>query len=204
MPQTVTACIADIRALTAHDAPDTSVTDAQITVWLDAELRTVMRELGDYCPPLMMAVQTPQVIAAIATPTFAKPADFGSVHLVERLGTTYFSIPRVDDLNSTNANQLSWGENSTTIEIFPAGSSVGTYRLKYIKQPASGYTSLDVPDGCERIVALRVAALVALRFSESEAPFVAAAERMKSNLFPQLRKRTGVHAMPGLRRERSQ
>jgi hypothetical protein len=189
--------------MTAHDAPDTSVTDAQITVWLDAELRTVMREIADYAPPLMLAVSGILTISAVATPTFAKPTDFGSVHLVERLGTTYFPIPRVDDLNSTNSAQLSWGENATTIEIFPAGSSVGTYRLKYIKQPAAGYTSLDVPDGCERIIAMRVAAIVALRFSEDPGPFIARADAAKANLFPQLRKRTGMHAAPGIRRERS-
>ena len=202
MPQTVTACIADIRAITAHDAPDTSVTDAQITTWIDQELRSLMREIGDQAHGLMLAVTAPQVISTVATPTFAKPADFGSVHVMERLGTTYFPIPRVDDLNSTNATELSWGENATTIEIFPAASSVGTYRMRYLKQPASGYTTLDIPDGCERILVNRVAALVAMRFSDDTRPFLEAAQRYQEQIFSQLRKRTGQHARSGLLRER--
>lgn len=201
MPVTVTQAIADIRAVTAHDAPDTSVGDPQITVWIDQELRSLMREVADVARELLSTVST-FTIATIATPTTAKPANFGSVVLLEKLATRYYPIPRADDYNNANALNVAWTENETTLEICPAELSVGSYRLEYVRQPAAGYTSLDLPDGCEKILIQRVAALVCLRFSDDPAPYLRMAQAYRDQIFPVLSKRTGMHARSGLISER--
>lgn len=198
MALTVTQAIAAARALTAHDAPDTSVTDAQITQWIDAEYTALLRELGVVVPELMTVVVAAS-ITTTATPTFAKAADFDSVQTLERLeGTTYVPVPRADELNSS-VGALGWRENPTTIEVTPALSSVGTYRLRYKRGVATGYTTLDLPAGLEWVLVPRVAAWIATRFDDSPAPHTARAEDAWRRAMTVLKQRGGTHPIPGLR-----
>lgn len=198
---TVTEAIAAIRAATSHDSPDTSVTDAQITQWLDFELRLLMREIAIYAPVLMTA-QTSGTITSAASPTITKPADFGSVYLVERqYGAYYYPLSRCSDL-TRNIDDLGWTETPANIEIAPSSGSLGTYRITYTKGPATGYTTLDLPAGCEMIVIHRAAAHVRIRFDESPDQHYAIADRFFKKMMTVLAVRTGMHSESALRRER--
>lgn len=195
---TVTEAIAAARAISAHDAPDTSVTDAQITQWVDVELVILMRELGLRLPRMMLAQASSTITAGNST--FAKPADFDAVYRLEvQSGAYYTAIDRAEELNANTSPVRSWRENPTTIEIVPSEVAPATYRLTYLRGPAAGYTTLDVPRGFEWVLVPRVAMWIDARFDDRHD----AHEKMASQTFDRLmstaQHRDGVHATPGLR-----
>jgi hypothetical protein len=198
---TVTEAIAAIRASTLHDA-DTQVTDAQITVKIDQEYKRLRRQLVLLIPSLYEVVSTPTITAG--NTTIAKPTDFERLVLLERqsAGSQYFALTAADRLNKNDPDQISFYERASNFVVQPDSLAPGSYRLTVVLGPTTGYTSLDVPGGCEDVIVERAAAWVCARHEDDPSYHDAAADRIWREQRSVLIRRYGAHPQPGLARTR--
>lgn len=184
--QTLVAdAITAVRTATAHDV-DTQVTNAQITFWLDKEYRRVRRWLSTFMPELYETTAPLFTLAGVQSGvTIAKPVDY---ERIVRLEAQWY--------------QASWYPLAVRPQL-NAGSGLpvdvsGTYRLVYVTQPVDGYTTLDVPVGCEDLIIQPVAALVRQRHGESPKFHLDMAAQLKKDLRADLAMRYGAHGRSAL------
>ena len=189
---TVTQARTAIRASTNHDA-DTQVTDAQLDVKIDQEFQRLRRALGAYVPALFESTSAPTITAG--NNTIAKPATFERVRRLERLisGALYYPVPVVDMLNANQETQLVFYEQGSNLVLMPISRAEGTYRLTFVTKPAAGYTTFDVPEGCEDVIIERVAAWVRQRHDEDPGYHLRAAAEMWKEQRSVLLRRYGLH-----------
>lgn len=195
---TTAECVSAIRATTRHDN-DTQVTDSQLLVKVDQEFRRLRRRLSTFVPSLFQAVAS---IAISAGNSFAKPAGFESLILLERLGSggRYFPVGILDP-SALDANQplrVSAYEQGSTFVVMPEAQAIGTYRLTYGTAPSAGYLSFDLPAGFEDIVIERCASWVRVRHDEDPGHHDREADRIWREQITPLRRRYGRHPVGGL------
>jgi hypothetical protein len=145
--------IVAVRSGTAHDS-DTQTTDAQITAELDREYRRVRRWLSSFLPERYSTVgATTTLSGASSGATIAKPTGY------ERLIRLEFEFPAgnwMPLMIRPMLNASSWFVRDVS----------GNYRITYVVAPVDGYTTYDVPDGCEDLILEPVKAWIRQRHDE--------------------------------------
>jgi len=179
---TIASAIVEVRTSTAHDS-DTQVTDTMITAQLNDSYRRTRRWLSTFLPELY-AVSAAATIAAGAN-TIAKPDGY------ERLIRLEYEVA-TDDYYPLELGPMVEG---------PGSNAAGTYRITYASRPVDGYTSLDVPEGVERIIIEEASAWVRQRLNEDPKYHLDMAAALKRDLRADLRNRYGAHSRVGLSRK---
>jgi hypothetical protein len=167
-----------IRAATQHDS-DSQVTQPQIYAWVNEEYQMLRRRLADLVPDLYTAISADIVVTSPASSfgvvgSGLALTDFGKLRIVERKeGGYYFPIPLAPFLNADITGTVSYRPRGTgaavTIDLFPAVLASATYRVKYVTKPAvlaAAGSTVDLPDGGERVIIERVAARVRVRLDD--------------------------------------
>ena len=174
-----------VRSATAHDN-DQQVTDIQITAELDREYRRVRRWISTFMPEFY-AVEylPPPLVGAKGGATIAKPDDYERVIRFER------QFP----MNSWYPMAMRSIKNQKTgIAIDVSGQ----YRLTYVARPVDGYDSFNVPEGCEDLLTLPVAAWLRVRHDEDPSFHMQRYADIKGTAIADLRMRYGAHQRTGL------
>lgn len=182
---TTTDAVAAVRAATAHDV-DQQVTNVQILAELDREYRRVRRWLSTFLPELFATEYLPPaLVGATGGATIAKPVDYERVIRLER------QFP----MNSWYPLAMRSIKNQKTgIAIDVSGQ----YRLTYVKRPVDGYTTFDVPDGCEDLIILPVCAWVRARHDEDPTYHLQRYADIKKSTIADLSMRYGSHQRTAL------
>jgi hypothetical protein len=156
---TIVTVIASVRAAT-HRPGLGPLPDATLEAWANEDYPTIRRRLADEVPDVFTKV-TADIPIAEGTASFiltAAPAsltDFGKLRVVEvKQGTVY--------------RALRW---ASALAPFTTAGLAGTYRVQYISKAAtlaiSGPTTLDWPEGMDRVLIEQLAARVRIKFNES-------------------------------------
>lgn len=180
MAMLVTEGVTAVRSATAHDN-DQQTTDAQITAELDREYKRVRRWLSTFLPELYSTTATPSVLSGVMSgATIAKPSDY------ERVIRLEFEYPTGNWVPLAMRPMLhgsSWFQRDVS----------GTYRLTYVQRPVAGYTTYDVPDGCEDLILEPVKAWVRQRHDEDPSFHIGRRSQLEKQLRADLAMRYGAH-----------
>jgi len=193
--------VTEIKSSTGHDADDQATT-AQIQGWLEREYKRIRRLLIDVAPTLYTATHTTQVLTSSST-TYTLPSDFERIRRFERLfGDTWLPI-MTSDGHTIHTGALNFREEAGGIQVAPALVAAGSYRLIYHQIPsvAANY-NITVPDGVEDVITERVCARVRVRLEEDRAPNFDTANGIWAEQKAALKRRYGIHPVPGLVRAR--
>ncbi len=161
------------------DQPDTGRTpQATILALANEEYDEVVKRLAGQFSDWYRSVSADLTIAATSSPYIdisSLTTAFRILKVQRLFGTRYLRVDPADD-NPDNAPKLTWQQrgfwgSGAKIDIYPAMSSVGTYRVQYCAHPGaltSGSTELKLPLGGVKYLAACVAAR--LREREEEDP----------------------------------
>jgi hypothetical protein len=148
------------------------VTDSQLLIWAKEDYPALARRVSVFVPDRYTKVTT-LTIGAGQTTLQSVPSDFLKPRTVDRVvGTSVWDpVPRVSlpmaRMSSTRGYLL---RGANTIEIFPATLAPASYVLTYIYKvdPSTLVvgTTLDLPDGCERVLAQQLAARIRVAVEE--------------------------------------
>jgi hypothetical protein len=176
----VTDAVAAVRTATAHDV-DTQITDPQITAWIDKAYRRTRRWLSTFMPEFYAVEFLPPFLSgAQSGATIAKPDDY------ERLIRMDYQYP---NNNWYPLSMRSVLNQKTGIIVDVSGQ----YRITYTRRPVDGYTTIDVPEGCEDIITEMVAARVRNRHDEDTSWHVGLVAQLRKEAMADLRMRYGAH-----------
>ena len=176
---TVANAILAVRYATAHDS-DTQTTDAQITAELDREYRRTRRWLSSFLPELYSTSTTSTLTSSQSGATIAKPTNYDRVVRMEYEFPTGNWVPLA---MRPMLHASSWWLRDVS----------GTYRLTYVYRPVDGYTSLDVPDGCEDLILEPVKAWIRQRHDEDPSFHIARRQQLEKEIRASLGMRYGAH-----------
>lgn len=177
-----------VRSATGHDN-DQQTTDPQITAELRKEYLRVRRWLSGFLPSLYQVAGAVVNVAGQSGATMAKPDTFERLIRLERQHVPSLWIPmRMRAGLFSNAGMIR--------------DVSGPYRMTYESRPIDGYTSFDVPAGCEDLITLPVCAWVAQRHNDDPGYFIDRVSNPQTGLRQQMRvelaHRYGQHSRPGL------
>lgn len=204
----VSAAITLARALTNQDGANNDQVDdtTQLVPLVQLEVEELRAQIADLAPHLFEATTSPFVITS-AAPTVNKPADFKRVIRVERatdVAGRYAPVTPTDGL-VPDLDWLNWEERQSTLEFRPGEINAGTYRLVYETTVGtlSAVSTIPLPvGGFEMIIVQRLAAHIRTRLKEDPAPHLTIATDSWNRLRGTLKRRTGEHPKPGLKRDR--
>lgn len=205
----VSAAISLARALTNQDGANNDQVDdtTQLLPLVQLEIEELRAQIADLAPHLFEATTSEFAITS-AAPTVNKPADFKRVIRVERKSTftpsRFLPVEPSDGLRA-DLDWLNWEERQSTLEFRPGEINAGTYRLVYETTVGTLTTNSTIPlpvGGFEMIVVQRLAAHIRTRLREDPTPHLTIATDSWNRLRGTLKRRTGEHPKPGLKRDR--
>lgn len=192
-----------IRANTDHEgASDTQVTDTQLDTWLDIEHKLLCREVAFIAPSLYTQLDDEQELDA-GDGALEFPDDFERLVRLERqAGASWYPIDISDSLSPHTGSGLTVREEEEGLQVSPAESCAGTYRIVYLRRPLTlddDDEEFDLPPGCEDILCERVCARARIKLDEDPTPHQSRADSAWVKQKQALRRRYGRGAEPGMR-----
>lgn len=168
---TLTTVITSIRASVDRDGADVQVPDTVLTAWVNEAYLQLRRRLADLVPDLYTVVSADLTIASGNALSLSSLTTLGKILAVQRKESAdYYSLPLAPATDPDASGTLSYRQRGTAaVDIFPATSAPGTYRVRYVSKPAAltGSDAVDLPEGGERILIEDVAARCRLRWEEA-------------------------------------
>lgn len=177
---TLANAITAVRSATGHDV-DNQVTNAQIQAWIDRAYTRTRRWLSTFMPEFFSASYLPPaLVGALGGATIAKPDDYERLIRIDRQfpNNIWYPLAMRGVLNQQSGIQMDVS---------------GQYRITYCKRPIDGYTTLDVPEGCEDIIIEFVCAQVRNRHDEDSAWHMGLVAQLRKEAMADLRMRYGAH-----------
>jgi hypothetical protein len=179
-------------------AGDVQLPSTAIVHRLDDEYRRLRRRLSAEFPTIYEALSPVSTLTG-STTSFAKPTDCETVRVVEKQsGAQWTSIPVAPSLNRDEIGCLCFYEQGANIVLTPAGSASGSYRVYYVKAPATTVTTYDVPDGVEGIIIEETSAWARQRHNDDPTYHKQEAQRIWDEQYMALWNRYGSSGQPGL------
>lgn len=204
----VSGVITLVRAVLNQDGANNDQIDdtTQVLPLVQLEVEALRSQIADLAPHLF---ETTTSNFAVPPAAFTKPAEFKRAIRLERQSVStpsvFYPVAASDD-HAPDFDWLNWRESgSTTVTIAPADLVAGTYRLVYEPTVGTLTTGSPVPlppGGFEGIIVQRVAALLCPRVSRDPTPHLQIALDLWGRLKGGLKRRSGEHPPPGLKRER--
>ncbi|HYF56230.1 MAG TPA: hypothetical protein VEA41_18395 [Salinarimonas sp.] len=147
----------------------TAITDTQLLNWFNEEYRTLQSRLFDVAPDYF---ENSRTFTLTSSNTWTIDVFIAKIRKIMRLeGSVYVPLPMASMLRAEPGEELAWRVRAAAfIDIHPATSAAGSYKMVYIPQAtslAAGGT-IDLPDGADTYLVHKLSARVRARFEETD------------------------------------